>query len=752
MSKSMPLLLTACVATVLTRGVYAVFVMPFPFPTVLATVGLLLLILSAASRNPRRLLTAIPFLLLALAVLYPTGFFEWCEEFYAAYVYWMWNVEPHTGFETLTAVMVTFAVTLPVFILIRCHSPAPILLFAGGSLFFTLENAGYDYPVILFWIFLLCVLLQMVLYAEPRRHAVQNSRQPKDPPPFTGARLAMVLPFCLIILTAAGVFAGSGADPLRAVRDWGYNLFTGWTFGVGGPVAGPGYATDITDIGSTLGGSFRPSGAVMLALDGFTIEETSELDGNGRGYVFRVSKQNDPQAAINGLTENSPDSIINIVTLFNAPIEEAPYLRGGVGSYYDGRRWSGGGDEGLLLDRSGLTETTLPGHTQYELRYLAYRGQKLYLPYHASPSVPLSHRYFPDGTFMLEEPPYENFRYSGQVPPTPPDTAYPTPDAAYRQLPATLPQRVRGLARRLAVYEEDYYNALAIERHLVEYFTYNPDMPPTPEGEDFVDYFLNEQGEGHCVYFASAMTVLCRAAGLPARYVEGFAPASERNGNGEFLYTDEIAHAWCEVYLGEGYGWVQFEPTPGYNRAELPVWFPEPILVEPVAPNLPEPSPSPSPTPGMAGTAPIAAEELPFPWVPLFLITLPPLVPIIAWAVLRRRRRKFIRSLMSLPYSGRQARRVYKHILWLESHAGLVPKPTETLGEFGDRSDESWPTKARVGRRFAETYGKVLYGSAPLTVEESEILRDHAWLLEWRDRINLSRWRLYLYTKILSLL
>lgn len=59
-------------------------------------------------------------------------------------------------------------------------------------------------------------------------------------------------------------------------------------------------------------------------------------------------------------------------------------------------------------------------------------------------------------------------------------------------------------------------------RHLQRYYRYTltPDVPP--DSQDFVTYFLYVGKEGYCTYFASAMTVLCRMAGLPARYVEGF--------------------------------------------------------------------------------------------------------------------------------------------------------------------------------------------------------------------------------------
>lgn len=85
-------------------------------------------------------------------------------------------------------------------------------------------------------------------------------------------------------------------------------------------------------------------------------------------------------------------------------------------------------------------------------------------------------------------------------------------------------------------------------------------MPePVPEGRDMVSYFVLEATEGYCVYFASAMAVMARIAGLPARYVEGY--LAEPDENGECIVTGRNAHAWAEVYF-KGFGWVVFDATP----------------------------------------------------------------------------------------------------------------------------------------------------------------------------------------------
>lgn len=75
--------------------------------------------------------------------------------------------------------------------------------------------------------------------------------------------------------------------------------------------------------------------------------------------------------------------------------------------------------------------------------------------------------------------------------------------------------------------------------------------------DDFVENFLTAK-EGYCVHFATAMTVMLRTQGIPARYVSGY---NVPKGESETVtVTEERAHAWCEVYF-EGIGWIPFEPT-----------------------------------------------------------------------------------------------------------------------------------------------------------------------------------------------
>ncbi|HEY8552353.1 MAG TPA: transglutaminase-like domain-containing protein, partial [Thermaerobacter sp.] len=137
----------------------------------------------------------------------------------------------------------------------------------------------------------------------------------------------------------------------------------------------------------------------------------------------------------------------------------------------------------------------------------------------------------------------------------------------YLELPPGLPERVRDLAVQLTEdHRNPYDQARAIEAYL-RTLRYDPNMPFTPEGRDFVDYFLFDLRRGYCVAFASAAVVMLRSIGLPARWVEGFI-VSTGGQPGTYLVTPAQAHAWPEVLI-PGYGWIPLEPTPAYPEGPL---------------------------------------------------------------------------------------------------------------------------------------------------------------------------------------
>ena len=221
----------------------------------------------------------------------------------------------------------------------------------------------------------------------------------------------------------------------------------------------------------------------------------------------------------------------------------------------------------------------------------------------------------------------------------------------YLELPAHLEKPVQELADEItAMAKTPYEKAMALQNYLTRNYRYSLDVGEHPENIDFVTSFLLDTKKGYCTYFASAMTVLCRMAGLPARYVEGY--LAEPDEKGQALVTGLNAHAWTEVYFS-GFGWLTFDATPGQHASgrpdapgETPSPTPPPETPTPEPPEnkdqpteepteepeespepteeppeeLPPEAPEESPEPPRPPETPEGGNRPPFPWWLLILL------------------------------------------------------------------------------------------------------------------------------------
>lgn len=186
------------------------------------------------------------------------------------------------------------------------------------------------------------------------------------------------------------------------------------------------------------------------------------------------------------------------------------------------------------------------------------------------------------------------------------DPLYQKAQAQYLQLPESIDPEIYGIASSVtAGSATDWQRAVALRNYLRGNYGYTTQVETPPEGADFVSWFLLREQKGYCTYFASAMTVLARMAGLPARYVEGYLVKPEAGG--VTAVRGSNAHAWTEIYIN-GLGWVTFDATPGMGDEDRSGSVPPPPPEE--APQPPQPqtqqtptlTPSPSPTPSAAPT------------------------------------------------------------------------------------------------------------------------------------------------------
>ncbi len=158
----------------------------------------------------------------------------------------------------------------------------------------------------------------------------------------------------------------------------------------------------------------------------------------------------------------------------------------------------------------------------------------------------------------------------------------------YLALPESVPQRVRELAHTVTSTATTAYDkAVLLQNYLRATYRYRLDAPPPPVDRDVVDYFLFDAPGGFCSYYASAMVVMLRELGVPARVVTGYAMGSYVRDVQLFHVPASAAHAWVEVYFPT-YGWIEFEPTASmravdYRHDEAPP--PVPVVVPNEAPS-----------------------------------------------------------------------------------------------------------------------------------------------------------------------
>ena len=151
----------------------------------------------------------------------------------------------------------------------------------------------------------------------------------------------------------------------------------------------------------------------------------------------------------------------------------------------------------------------------------------------------------------------------------------------YLQLPDSLPDRVRLLAEEITVGATNPYDkAVALERFLRTNILYDLEAPKPPSGRDYVDYLLFDSRRDYCNGYATAMAVMARSVGIPARVASGYGQGEYDTERRVFRVRENNAHTWVEVYFPD-YGWIEFEPT----VSEPPIIRPERAEDEPAEEN-----------------------------------------------------------------------------------------------------------------------------------------------------------------------
>jgi transglutaminase-like putative cysteine protease len=180
------------------------------------------------------------------------------------------------------------------------------------------------------------------------------------------------------------------------------------------------------------------------------------------------------------------------------------------------------------------------------------------------------------GGYRLPESIPEGFRYSVysllEEPPETPQSVFATAvlDEEARRRDLELPRLDRRIAALAASVTSgaagDLARARAIETHLRTKYAYSLEMPSREPADPLADFLFNRRS-GYCEYFASAMAVMLRSVGIPARLATGFQNGVFNTLTGFWIVRASDAHAWVEAWI-PGHGWTTFDPTPPDPNAQ----------------------------------------------------------------------------------------------------------------------------------------------------------------------------------------
>jgi transglutaminase-like putative cysteine protease len=150
-----------------------------------------------------------------------------------------------------------------------------------------------------------------------------------------------------------------------------------------------------------------------------------------------------------------------------------------------------------------------------------------------------------------------------------PDARTDEVDPQYLDLPTNL-GRVREFARQIvqkANATNAYDKAMAIQGWLEQNCPYTLTAEATPRDQDAVEYYLFTTHEGACDLIGSAMALMCRAVGVPARVAVGYATGNYDREVGAYAVRQADSHLWVELYFPR-YGWLTFNPAPTPSENE----------------------------------------------------------------------------------------------------------------------------------------------------------------------------------------
>jgi len=267
------------------------------------------------------------------------------------------------------------------------------------------------------------------------------------------------------------------------------------------------------------------------------------------------------------LEEPPPSQVIMKIRL-NRPFQPSPwphYWRARVLNLYNGRYWTTNAHISPF-EAIPVTGQAPPDTVVQEIEDLR-RNRTLIvgLADVFALDIPAQAERLPDGVLVAltereVEPRYRVLSRPQELAAPPRIDAAPPDMSGYLVLPRGYSQRVVDLTQAVVGEQHSpYERALALEAYL-RGLPYTYQVQPLPSGGDAVEQFLFDMRQGYCTYYASAMAVMARTLGIPARIAIGYATGEYDQASGTYLIHQSDAHAWPELYLDGR--WLPFEPTP----------------------------------------------------------------------------------------------------------------------------------------------------------------------------------------------
>ena len=302
----------------------------------------------------------------------------------------------------------------------------------------------------------------------------------------------------------------------------------------------------------------------------------------------------------------------------------------------------------------------------------------------------------------------------------------------YTQVPQDLSPNVQSTMKRWTQGATNAYSALKLlESHLSDQsvFTYSISNTPIPANTDVVDWLLQTRS-GYCTYYATAMAVMARQLGIPTRVANGFSQGHYDVTHHTWIVDGQDAHSWVQAYI-PSFGWVNFDPTPGFGPNAAPHATPSPTATKAttkatpvVTPPASKPTPPPpgrlQPPPFKPtnqshpkGTGPVDQNMLMGMSIAILLLSV--LV--------------FLTAIVSYWWRNLYAENGFAAALFwrlcrIASWAGFAPRSWQTPYEYGGMLSRQFPQNAMPLLRLTDLFVRERWGAptqAPSPVEEESV-------------------------------